>query len=46
MPSRKTTQAAAAATARMPPIPEEPVDRFVTVSMSAKAPVSMSAIAL
>ncbi len=37
MPSRKTTKAAAAAAARMPSIPKELVDQFVTGPMSAEA---------
>ena len=37
MPSRKTTKAAAAAAARMPSIPKELIDQFVTGPMSAEA---------
>ena len=37
MPRRKTTKAAEAAAARMPSIPEEVIDRFVTGPMSAEA---------
>ena len=37
MPSRKTTKAAAAAAARMPTIPKEVIDQFVSGPMSAEA---------
>ncbi len=37
MPSRKTTKAALAASARMPSIPKELIDQFVTGPMSAEA---------
>ena len=37
MPSRKTTKAAAAAAARMPTIPKELIDQFVSGPMSAEA---------
>ena len=37
MPSRKTTKAAQAAAARMPSIPKELIDQFVTGPMSAEA---------
>ena len=37
MPSRKTTKAAVAAAARMPSIPKELIDQFVTGPMSAEA---------
>lgn len=37
MPSRKTTKAALAAAARMPSIPKELIDQFVTGPMSAEA---------
>ena len=37
MPSRKTTKAALAAAARLPSIPEELIDQFVTGPMSAEA---------
>ena len=37
MPSRKTTKAAAAAAARMPTIPKELIDEFVSGPMSAEA---------
>jgi transposase-like protein len=37
MPSRKTTKAALAAVARMPSIPKELIDQFVTGPMSAEA---------
>jgi putative transposase len=37
MPSRKATKAAAAAAARMPSIPKELIDQFVTGPMSAEA---------
>lgn len=37
MPSRKTTKAAEAAAARMPSIPKELIDQFVTGLMSAEA---------
>ncbi len=37
MPSRKTTKAAAAASARMPTIPKEVIDQFVSGPMSAEA---------
>jgi ABC-type uncharacterized transport system ATPase subunit len=37
MPSRKTTKAAEAAAARLPSIPKECIDQFVSGSMSAEA---------
>ena len=37
MPSRKTTKAAEAAAAKLPPIPKELIDQFVTGPMSAEA---------
>ena len=37
MPSRKTTKAALAAAARMPTIPKDLIDQFVTGPMSAEA---------
>ncbi len=42
MPSRKTTKAAAAAAARMPSIPKELIDQFVTGPMSADAVQDLS----
>ena len=42
MPSRKTTKAAAAAAARLPSIPKELIDQFVTGPMSAEAVQDLS----
>ena len=42
MPSRKTTKAALAAAARMPSIPKELIDQFVTGPMSAEAVQDLS----
>ncbi|MCZ2099654.1 MAG: IS256 family transposase [Anaerolineae bacterium] len=42
MPSRKTTKAAVAAAARMPSIPKELIDQFVTGPMSAEAVQDLS----
>ena len=40
MPSRKTAKAAAAAATRMPTIPKEVIDQFVSGPMSAEAAYS------
>ncbi len=37
MPNRKTTKAALAAVAAMPPIPKDIIDQFVTGPMSAES---------
>ena len=42
MPSRKTTKAALAAVAAMPPIPKDIIDQFVTGPMSAESVESIS----
>ncbi len=42
MPSRKTTKAALAAVAAMPPIPKDLIDQFVTGPMSAESVESIS----
>jgi len=42
MPSRKTTKAALAAVAAMPPIPKDIIDQFVTGPMSAEAVENIS----
>ena len=42
MPSRKTTKAALAAVAAMPPIPKDIIDQFVTGPMSAESVENIS----